>query len=172
MNWDAIGAIAETLGAVGVIVSLVYLATQIRHSRDQMSQNSKLLTASATTAAIQTRSRSNEMMIQDSEVARIFWDGIVDRDSLTLEDQGRFDPLILLQFEGRSQDFLFYRQGVSSAESWDMAEAGIGWMLEYPGYQQWWRLWGNNFSSEFQDYINGRLRDLEQADSEATVARG
>jgi hypothetical protein len=36
MNWDAIGAIAETLGAVGVIASLVYLATLIR---DQMEQN-------------------------------------------------------------------------------------------------------------------------------------
>ena len=28
MNWDAIGAIAETLGAVGVIASLVYLASE------------------------------------------------------------------------------------------------------------------------------------------------
>jgi hypothetical protein len=33
MNWDAIGAIAELLGAIGVIASLVYLATQIRQSR-------------------------------------------------------------------------------------------------------------------------------------------
>ncbi len=32
MNWDAIGAIAELLGAVGVIASLVYLATQIRQN--------------------------------------------------------------------------------------------------------------------------------------------
>ena len=29
MNWDAIGAIAELLGAVGVIASLVYLALQV-----------------------------------------------------------------------------------------------------------------------------------------------
>jgi len=36
MNWDAVGAIAELLGAIGVIASLVYLATQIRQSRDQM----------------------------------------------------------------------------------------------------------------------------------------
>jgi len=28
MNWDAIGAIAELLGAVGVIASLVYLAPE------------------------------------------------------------------------------------------------------------------------------------------------
>ena len=47
MNWDAIGAIAELLGAIGVIASLVYLATQIRHSRDQMSQNTRAMRASA-----------------------------------------------------------------------------------------------------------------------------
>jgi hypothetical protein len=32
MNWDAIGAVAELLGAIGVIASLVYLAVQIRQS--------------------------------------------------------------------------------------------------------------------------------------------
>ena len=41
MNWDAIGAIAELLGAVGVIASLVYLATQIRHSREQTERNTR-----------------------------------------------------------------------------------------------------------------------------------
>jgi hypothetical protein len=47
MNWDAIGAIAELLGAVGVIASLVYLTTQIRQSRDQMAQNTRALRAGA-----------------------------------------------------------------------------------------------------------------------------
>ncbi len=41
MNWDAIGAIAELLGAVGVIGSLVYLATQIRQSREQTAENTR-----------------------------------------------------------------------------------------------------------------------------------
>ena len=36
MNWDAIGAIAELLGAVGVIASLVYLATQISAIYEEM----------------------------------------------------------------------------------------------------------------------------------------
>ena len=40
MNWDAIGAIGELLGAAVVFISLVYLATQIRHSSKSMrSQN-------------------------------------------------------------------------------------------------------------------------------------
>jgi len=32
MNWDAIGSIGEIAGAIGVVVSLVYLATQIRQN--------------------------------------------------------------------------------------------------------------------------------------------
>ena len=43
MNWDAIAAIAELTAAVGVVASLVYLATQIRHSREQMIQNTKAI---------------------------------------------------------------------------------------------------------------------------------
>ncbi len=72
MNWDAIGAIAELLGAVGVIASLVYLATQIRHSREQMSQTSKQLEASTTAATFQVRAVPNTVMIQDPEIARIY----------------------------------------------------------------------------------------------------
>jgi len=43
MNWDAIAAIAELTAAIGVVASLVYLATQIRHSRQQMVQNTKAI---------------------------------------------------------------------------------------------------------------------------------
>ena len=32
MNWEAIGAIGESVGAAGVIASLVYLAVQIRQN--------------------------------------------------------------------------------------------------------------------------------------------
>jgi hypothetical protein len=32
MNWDAIAALAEVLGALAVLASLVYLATQIRQN--------------------------------------------------------------------------------------------------------------------------------------------
>lgn len=32
MNWEAVGAESELMGAIGVIVSLVYLARQIQSS--------------------------------------------------------------------------------------------------------------------------------------------
>src|SRR5262245_22320707 len=35
MNWDAIGAIGQVLGSIAVFVTLVYLAIQVRHAREQ-----------------------------------------------------------------------------------------------------------------------------------------
>ena len=41
MNWEALGAIGETLGALGVIVTLVYLAIQIRGNTRIVSAQSR-----------------------------------------------------------------------------------------------------------------------------------
>ncbi len=40
MNWDAIGAIGEVLGALGVIATLIYLTTQLRLNTNAMRASS------------------------------------------------------------------------------------------------------------------------------------
>ena len=60
MNWDALGAVAEALGAVGVVATLVYLSVQVR-------RNSKEIVESRTQRVfelmIETRSKLAEGMI-------------------------------------------------------------------------------------------------------------
>ena len=41
MNWDAIGAIGEVVGAVAVVVSLLYLASQVKHMREMSVRNTR-----------------------------------------------------------------------------------------------------------------------------------
>ncbi len=43
MNWEAIAALAELAAAIGVVVSLVYLALQVRQNTDQVRLNSESL---------------------------------------------------------------------------------------------------------------------------------
>lgn len=45
MNWDALGAIAETLGAIGVIATLAYLAVQVRQNTHTIKSNDDRLRA-------------------------------------------------------------------------------------------------------------------------------
>jgi hypothetical protein len=36
INWDAVGAVGETLGSVAVLITLIYLSFQIRHARSEL----------------------------------------------------------------------------------------------------------------------------------------
>ncbi|MDA1372383.1 MAG: hypothetical protein O2971_16680 [Proteobacteria bacterium] len=45
MNWEAIGAIGEILGAFAVVATLVYLATQIRYAKEAASDANRIARA-------------------------------------------------------------------------------------------------------------------------------
>ena len=64
MDWDAIGAIGEVLGSVGVLLTLVYLARQIHAAN-------KLATASTTTSVMSAYSQLNETIIANGDVAEL-----------------------------------------------------------------------------------------------------
>jgi hypothetical protein len=39
LNWEAIGAFAELLSSIGVLITLVYLATQMRYARKELTRS-------------------------------------------------------------------------------------------------------------------------------------
>jgi hypothetical protein len=47
MNWDAIGAIAEALAAIGVIATLIYLGIQVRESKAATEANTRQMRGQA-----------------------------------------------------------------------------------------------------------------------------
>ena len=42
MNWEAIGAIGDFVGAFAVIITLAYLAVQVRHAKDVAADTNRL----------------------------------------------------------------------------------------------------------------------------------
>ncbi len=95
MNWDAIGAIAELLGAVGVIASLVYLAGQIRQSREQMALNSRTMQASTQQDISENINGIVMRATADSENTRAIALGSADFEQLNEGDAFRFNLWIL-----------------------------------------------------------------------------
>ena len=57
-DWDAIGAVGEILGAIAVLVTLVYLANQIRQAND-------VARFSATKDIMNTYSELNKLLVTD-----------------------------------------------------------------------------------------------------------
>jgi hypothetical protein len=42
MNWDAVSGTAEIIGALAIVISLIYVAVQVRHSSELIDQNNQL----------------------------------------------------------------------------------------------------------------------------------
>ena len=87
MNWDAIGAVGETVGAVAVLLTLVYLAMQIR-------QNTKSVQAAAVDSANTQVSRIREVIFTNADVASVYRRGSEDPSNLSEDDTIRYRLLI------------------------------------------------------------------------------
>ena len=87
MTLEDLGNIGEFVGAIGVVVSLLYLAIQIRRSNLLATAESNRFGQHAPIEPIMA-------IVQDPEVARIFREGLGDRDALSSDEKVRFDMLL------------------------------------------------------------------------------
>ena len=71
MNWDAIGAIAESIGAVAVIATLLYLAIQIRQNTKSLDETKKIALGNSFQERTNRRISMIEPFITSRELAEI-----------------------------------------------------------------------------------------------------
>ena len=83
MNWQAIGAVGELVGALAVVVSLIYLAIQIR-------QNSKLLRSAAQDSVSLKYAQTMNMITSTPEGVAVFHKGLLQPRDLTPEQVTHF----------------------------------------------------------------------------------
>jgi hypothetical protein len=167
MNWDAIGAIAELLGAIGVIASLVYLATQIRQSREQMDRNTRAMQ----TGSYQQWDDSLQATLMEGvtipaldDVART---GLIGFEQLNDADTFRFN--FWLGSVMRRYDSAYYqnRTGMLDEGRWQLLQADLGQWVTNPGFAQWWGVRTTNLSPEFVALMDEIL--AEEAEREGAA---
>ena len=86
MNWNMISAASDFLGAIAVVISLIYIAKQLRDSKDEI----LLETTHTTTQGLNDFYMS---IAQGADVSRIYHQG--NRDPLSL-DKEHFQRYMIL----------------------------------------------------------------------------
>jgi hypothetical protein len=143
MNWDAVGAIAEGLGAVAVVATLVYLSVQLRQNTATVRSNS----ATAHTQAVQTFTLA---IAQDAELNRLYWSGLANRAGLEDDDERRrFDSILTGMLLTLEQSMRFHEEGVIDDDLWGSQRAGLSWLAHEPGFVNYWKVWGPTHHPRF-----------------------
>lgn len=145
-NWEAIGAIGEVFGAVGVIATLGYLAVQIR-------QNTSSLRASTFHDTIRDLTACSELLASDADLTRIYHEGLRDFESLEPIEKQRFGAYLLVLCR-RTENMVYQTQyGALDSASWEGLRHTMRSALSQPGAAAWWARSRLHFNSGFREYV-------------------
>jgi len=136
MNWDAIGAVGEILGAIAVVVSIGYLSIQIRSNTRAMKASGGFdathswadINQAAVLWSPEMKSNMVRAMSPDSS-----WDefSAEERFDLTLAHRALFQKL-----EGQ---FFLYRYEFLEKDLWSKRGAWAASLIALPFFKEWWR---------------------------------
>jgi hypothetical protein len=146
MNWDAIGAIAETLGAVGVIASLIYLATQIRQNTSNV--------RNSTAASFADSALAFNTFLAQEDANRIWWDGLTDPEALPEAEFRRFTQILSTAMTMVQQSHSHFIEGAMSETAWGGQREFVKWLAHKPGFRLYWSEWSSQLDRRFADLVD------------------
>ena len=165
INWEAIGALGETIGAIGVIATLIFLAFQIRQNSkllqtqsNQMEQNQKFAIAQALG---QSNGQQDAMLTiaNDEALSNLFFNGLRSYENLSPIDRMRFalviGPMIgAVATQAEQQlELRLFEQGIAP----DHLVFAVDFLGSVGG-KQWWDRYQDRYSPRFRDLVNRELR--------------
>ncbi len=153
MNWQAVGAIGELAGAIGVIASLAYLAIQVR-------QNTRSVRGEMYDSIVTSIVDLVEPLAQDQKLARVFETAVEDWEDVSFEDRSQMVYLLFSIFKEFENLHYQYKHGTLDPALWE------GWnnlILSYyrmAGVHTWWQMRRRAFSAGFQEYLESSTIEL------------
>jgi hypothetical protein len=149
MNWDALGAIGEIIGAIAVVITLIYLAIQLRQNNRQISENTKVARLAARDTTQQAFSRYRHLIANSPDLAELYLRGCADYGALPVADRLRFASLLLEFLLAWNLRYLHIRNGLQEAETWERQKPFLLGVLMQPGVRYWWDRNKHLFDSAF-----------------------
>ena len=147
INWEIIGALAELAGSIGVILTLFYVATQIKHATVGMR-------VSAKQEMTRQYGEFADLVIEDVGLAELYSAGNAGEE---LDPTQRLRYFTMMEKATWQFSSMFFQQCHQKLppEEWHQANMLIQRTCTSPGYRKWWSTNRNRYESGFADYING-----------------
>lgn len=148
MNWGAVQAVAELVGAAGVILSLIYLAIQVRQNTQSLrtAANQELLTAFNDVLSFPTDSRHGARLYHHMVFGTM--------DELDPEEQSALRITVMQVARVFEQAFIQSRVGSLDADVWDGWKHQMTIAMGLPGFASSWPAIRRIVNADFADLMD------------------
>ena len=147
MNWEAISAIGQIVGAIAVVISLIYVASEVR-------RNTNATHLAAMRSLNDAFNRWVQQLGQYPDLEELYRRGLRDLESLEDTEIVRFAALMQGAFRILEEVYHLQAKGHLEKSVWRGWEAAMRDVNGYPGVQAWWRLRSHWFSEGFVKFVD------------------
>jgi hypothetical protein len=145
MNWEAISAISEIVGAIAVVISLIYVAAQIR-------QNTKMMRSAAKHSITEASQNFIYTAIDKSEE----WVRLTtDQDPSTPEEDARMSLMVRAMLRGFESQCYQYESGLLEDDEWYALQSAIKELCSLPRINKYWQQLKPHMSERLKKVVDG-----------------
>jgi hypothetical protein len=152
LNWDAIGAIAEALGVMGVIITVVYVGIQIRH-------NSRAVQG-ATEQSLMTQEMALYALI--AEHPSIYRRGGESTDLLDADEYVVFENLVAATMSQLYSAFVQFQRDLIPPSVWGAYISDWPDYIVQAGFRHTWSRMKHGYPEEFRQCLDEMTSELSQ----------
>ena len=160
-----LGSLGEFVGAMGVVISLIYLARQ-------MNQNTTSIRAASFNSMTENSIRILEHAFRDGSFAEFLHCAEQDSASLSANEQVRWDAYMTAVYRHFGNLVYQYRVGVLDRQMWLSYRETLKRHLRTPSWRSWFEQNKEYFSSSLVDLVAEVIRELEAEGRLRQIAPG
>jgi len=156
MDWNAIGAIGEILGATAVVFSLIYLGAQIR-------QNSNWLKASVVESAGNRAAEMISLVAGDAELSKLVQLGLANKtDEMSADEKHRYSLLMQKAFRSNEVAFAHHKSGLLDSKNYEGIKTNLAIWFNSDLFEPWWENVHIIFNPDFVEMVNSLRSSREE----------
>ena len=153
MSWELAASIAEVVSAIAVVVSLIYLANEVR-------QNTIASRTSTHQQYIDTQANVNRGVSDDAEMAALVARAENDFESLSDEELIRLQFVFFNHFNQWHFAFTSRQKSLLEEEMFSTVARGYtGYMQSSTAFQRMWEVCGFAYDEQFRKFVEQLIAD-------------
>jgi len=149
MNLEQASYLAEIIGVVLVVASLIYVARQLRQNTDAIRAQSRQAVLTAAQAELFAEMENPDIVTS-----------IVKAGALSQEEHIKLAAWLFAVLRVRQFSWLQHRNGAIDDSQWNTEVSVIRFIFDSKKTRDWWTKIGHlAFGDEFSEFINSEIRD-------------
>jgi hypothetical protein len=150
MNLNDLANIGQVIGAIAVVISLIYVALQIR-------QNTNAVRSATAQSVHEHFAGWYHLLAADLELSQLAVSGLRDYSSLSEAEKARFIATFMAFLSYSQNAFHKWREGLLEPPLWRGWELLIMNLIAAPGGKDFWKERGYLFGDEFRRHVENDL---------------